>query len=184
MTRRAIVAFPALPPEPIDMLRRRYDPLAGRVPPHITLVFPFESALPDDVLRRHVAAAVCGCTPFPVRFAGITGSEGEYLFLNVKRGNDALIALHDRLYSGALREHRSLAHTYLPHLTVGRLADRASFRQALADVSSLNVSVESAVTAVTVYRLEPDGERPVESVVGLGTAELAAEWSNHIPTGH
>jgi 2'-5' RNA ligase len=184
MTRRAIVAFPALPPEPIGMLRRRYDPLAERVPPHLTLVFPFESALLADVLRRHVADALDDCTPFPVRFAGITGSEGEYLFVNVKRGNDALIALHDRLYSGALREHRSLAHTYLPHLTVGRLADRASFRQALADVSSLKVSVESAVTAVTVYRLEPDGERPVESVVGLGTAELAAEWSNHIPTGH
>jgi 2'-5' RNA ligase len=171
MTRRAIVAVPALPPEPIGTLRRRYDPLAERVPPHLTLVFPFESALPADVLRRHVAAAVGGCTPFPVQFAGITGSEGEYLFLNVKRGNATLIALHDRLYSGILHAHRSLAHTYLPHITIGRLADHMSFQQALTDVSSLNVSLESTITAATVYRLEPDGERLVESVVRLGPGE-------------
>jgi hypothetical protein len=33
---------PGLPA--IQALRERYDPLAGRVPPHLTLVFPF--ALP------------------------------------------------------------------------------------------------------------------------------------------
>jgi 2'-5' RNA ligase len=109
--------------------------------------------------------------PFPVRLAGITGSEGEYLFLSVKRGNDELIALHDRLYTGILQEHRSLVHTFLPHLTVGRRADNARFQQALADLASLNVTVETDVAAVTVYRIEPGGGRPVESVVRLGDAQ-------------
>jgi 2'-5' RNA ligase len=174
VTRRAIVIFPALPEEPIASLRRLYDPLAGSVPPHLTLVFPFESALTGDDLRRHVADCVRDIAPFPVSLAGITGSEGEYLFLNVKRGNDELIALHDRLYTGILSQYRSLAHTYLPHLTVGRLDDTASFQRALANVALLDVPLTTEVTAVTVYRLEPSGSRPVESSVRLGAAESGA----------
>jgi hypothetical protein len=65
-------------------------------------VFPFDSELPTGQLRDHVQSCVAGLAPFPVRLSQVTGSEGEYLFLNIKRGNDELIALHDRLYTGPL----------------------------------------------------------------------------------
>lgn len=94
---RAIVVFPSLDDlQPILPFRRRWDPLAELVPPHLTLVFPFNDPIAPVELRAHVAEVVRDFEPFAVRLSGVTGSEGEYLFLNVKQGNDTLIALHDR----------------------------------------------------------------------------------------
>lgn len=170
LIRRAIVAIPALPAEPISKLRRRYDPLTALIPPHLTLVFPFESALSPLELQHHVTAAVAGIAPLPLRLAGITGNECEYLFLNVKRGNDALIELHDRLYTGPLSEYRSIEHTFVPHLTIGRLPNLAAFRQALALAATLDVVVETVVAAITIYRVEADGARPVERCIPLAAS--------------
>lgn len=152
MQSRVIVILPSLPdPEPIATLRRRFDPMADRLPPHISLVFPFESTLPAQQLQAHVQQAVRGFDSFPLRLRGITGSEGRYLFLNVKRGNDQLIELHDRLYTGPLWRHLSLAHTFVPHLTVGWLPDPEALRQALIVANSTDIQIDSRVTAVCVY---------------------------------
>ena len=86
MVRRLIVIVPSLAEsaaETIATFRRRFDPLADLVPPHITLVFPFESSLSPDELRAHAQGAVRGVAPFPLRLAGITGSERAYLFLKL-----------------------------------------------------------------------------------------------------
>ena len=168
MYKRVIALFP--PPsvlEPIAELRRRFDPLAARMPPHLTLVFPFASDLSLHGLCAHMERATRGIGPFPIRLAGITGSEEQYLFLNVKRGNDTIIALHDRLYCGPLRDHLSLAHTFVPHLTVGRLPSREAFRSALATATALQVSIDALATALTAYRIAPDGSRVVEGEIPL-----------------
>ena len=89
----------------------------------------------------------------------MTASEGEYLFLNVKQGNDALIALHDRLYTGPLEPHLSRRHTFVPHLTVGRVADRHGFETALAEAAASPVALETMVRAVSIYAIDADGTR-------------------------
>lgn len=114
-------------------------------------------------------AAVAGSGPFPIRLAGITGSEGEYLLLNVKRGNDAIVELHDRLYAGPLRRHLSREHTFTPHVTVGRLSTQAAFRSALDEATALDVDISTVAAAVSVYRDGGNGSRPHEFEVGLST---------------
>ena len=102
--KRAIVLFPKFDNiDAIQAVRERFDPLAKYIAPHITLVFPFDSALSTEELREHMARTLQGVKRFPVQLRGITGDFREgYLFLNVKRGNDSIIDLHDRLYQGAL----------------------------------------------------------------------------------
>ena len=51
--------------------------------------------------------------------------------VNVKHGNDELVALHDLLYGGPLAQYLSTEHTFVPHLTVGRIADKLEWREAL-----------------------------------------------------
>jgi len=168
MVRRVIVVFPVLAlPAPIMALRQRFDPLAERVAPHLTLVFPFESTLSPTELQAHVQHAVGGVSAFPLTLADVTGSEGAYLFLNVKRGNDDLIALHDRLYTGCLRPYLALTYTFVPHLTVGRLGNPRAFDEALRVAGLAHVSSEAWALAVSVYRIEADGARPVESETPL-----------------
>ena len=122
----AIAIFPKFDNKSqIDQLRNLFDPLVSLIDPHITLVFPFECDFPNEQLRAHIQHAIQGIRPFEVYLQGITGSESEYLFLNIKVGNDQIIKLHDRLYSGLLESHLRKDHTYIPHLTVGRLNDQS-----------------------------------------------------------
>src|SRR4051794_1115011 len=89
MFRRVIVLFPKFEHlDSIQQLRQKYDPLAAFVPPHITLVAPFESALSSRQLEAHVHAALTEMEAFPITLKVVTGHEEEYLFLNVQRGGD------------------------------------------------------------------------------------------------
>ena len=168
MPRRVIVIFPAIPEtSPIHELRRRFDPLATLVPPHITLVFPFESDLDKKEIEDHVRESTANMRPFPVLLQQVTGHEGEYLFLNVKQGNDRLIALHDSLYDGPLADYLSYDQTFVPHMTVGRFADQVAWREAVSVVAGISVSHDIVVDAISVYVIESDGNRRVETVVAL-----------------
>jgi 2'-5' RNA ligase len=161
--KRAIVAFPRIEDtaewRQILSVRARFDPLAGRIAPHLTLVFPFEDALPDVALERHLRRVAAGVQVFPVVLREITVHEGEYLFLNVKQGNDALIHLHDVLYSGALAAHRLRTHTFVPHVTVGRLPPKA-LPAALDATADLTAAIPAQVHAISLYRIDLEGERP------------------------
>ena len=150
--KRAIVIFPKFENVyPIEQLRKQFDPLARTIEPHITVVFPFESDLQIEQLHAHVWQAIQGTGPFQVGLSGITGADDEYLFLNVKKGNDEIIKLHDRLYSGLLAEHLCITHTYIPHLTVGRLKDKEDFSTALETTKTMNLLFQTIIEEVTVY---------------------------------
>lgn len=169
MAKRMIAIVPQIESmDVIEALRRRFDPLAGKIPPHIALVHPFDDPISADDLRAHVEEAVKGIAPFQLRLQGITGHEGEYLFLNVKRGNDQIIELHDRLYTGPLARYRSLLQTFLPHLTLGKVYQSSILRDAVVDASTRTEAYETTINEVTVYTTGIDGSRVAEKTVPLG----------------
>jgi 2'-5' RNA ligase len=174
---RVIVAFPRLADDAdarrIAAVRRRFDPLAAEIPPHLTLVFPFEDPISEAELERHVRGALGGVRSFPVVLADITAHESEYLFLNVKRGNDALIQLHDVLYGGPLAAHRLRTHTFVPHLTVGRVPP-SDLGAALDATAELAAAIPATVDTISVYRVERDGTRGVVLEVPLIAGVLPA----------
>jgi len=168
MVTRVVVIFPRF--EQIDLieqLRGIYDPLASSIEPHITLVFPFESDIAPQHIRYHIEQSIHSITPFPIVLRGVTGHEGEYLFLNVKHGNDQLIELHDRLYTGLLASHLNDQHTFVPHLTVGRLPDNSYLMEALNTARTLKTTFETQVKALSVYAIQSDGTRSIEFEVIL-----------------
>jgi 2'-5' RNA ligase len=166
---RAIVIFPAFADAaPINRLRRAYDPLADYIAPHITLVFPFASAIATEALATHLRRATRDLAPFEVTLREITGHREEYLFLNVKRGADQLVALHDRLYSGILTRYLAPEHTYTPHLTVGRLDSAERFVLALVDARRMTSQFSLTVGEIVAYRIGEEGSRALDCQVVLG----------------
>lgn len=171
MARRVIVIFPTIEADQLAAvadLRRLYDPLADLVQPHITLVFPFESEMTDAELREHVRTQVRNVAPFRAGLSQVTGHEGEYLLLNVKHGNDDVVALHDRLYTGPLAQYLSMEDTFVPHMTVGRIADKQEWRDAVQMARALSIQLEFVVTEVSVYEIEATASRSITFVVPLG----------------
>jgi 2'-5' RNA ligase len=153
----------------IDDVRRRHDPIAAAVPPHFTLVYPFEASLPPGALRAHMVHALAGFSPLDVALAGVSGADGEYLRYDIKQGNDTLIALHDRLYSGPLASYLDITRSYQPHMTIGRIADAAAWRRVLDELAAVAPRTTVQVRRVISYRRYPDGWRQIDNAVELGS---------------
>jgi 2'-5' RNA ligase len=163
MQKRVIVAFPRIENpagwEEVLSARERFDPLARLVEPHLTLVSPFEDPMSDAALEQHVRTAVCELRSFAVTLRDVTVHENEYLFLNVKRGNDRVVDLRDALYAGPLAAHLSRTHTFVPHVTVGRVRTQ-DLPAAIEATAGLTTSIDAMVSSVSVYRIDADGGRP------------------------
>jgi 2'-5' RNA ligase len=170
MEKRVVVALPKI--QSVDewaeilSVRDRLDPLARKIPAHITLVFPFESAMSDFELETHLRELVAQSRRFGVVFRGITAHENEYLFLNITRGNDEVMQLHDVLYSRALATHHDRRHTFVPHVTVGRVRSE-KVAEALAATARVNSPIKANIEAITVYAIQDDVVRPALFAIEL-----------------
>ncbi len=165
---RAILILPKLRDvEAIKQIRERYDPSFGKISLHITLVFPFRSEIPTQELRSHVETGLKGCSQFSLRMQGITGHEGNHLFLNVIHGNDAIIDLHRRLYSGLFARYRNRGYTFFPHLTVGRFYDETAFDTGLKSLEAFDMLFETVVDEVSIIGIEPNGCSAIEAVLWI-----------------
>lgn len=165
---RAIHIFPEFENKLlIEEVRKKFDPLYGLVPPHITLVFPFESEIPTSRIEQHVRDKLVGVCPFSIQLKGITATLDNHLFLNVKKGNDSIIELHDRLYSGLLSGFMNRRYTYTPHLTVGRFNDESELQTALDDTKSFEACFDIVVTKVASEIIESNGNSTIEFIVSL-----------------
>ena len=116
---RAIVAFPDPLLAEVEAFRATYDPLALRLPAHVTLAFPFASGATDVQLIAHIRRVSRQWPHLPITLAGIGAYHAQWVHLRVARGRDALIELHDRLYRGVLSPYLRREFPYEPHVTIG-----------------------------------------------------------------
>ncbi|NJO99227.1 MAG: 2'-5' RNA ligase family protein [Pleurocapsa sp. CRU_1_2] len=75
----------------------------------------------SDELRDHINTSLNGFKPFSLSLQGISHEPENYLFLNLIRGQEQIIKIHNLLYSGIIARFLSKQHDYKPHITVGRL---------------------------------------------------------------
>lgn len=152
----------------IEDIRSRFDPLHGKVAPHITIVFPFESPILNHQLEEHVAACASETAPFDLVAMGASGFQDEWLFLNIKKGNDQIIRLHDALYEGVLASFYSHRHCYIPHITLGRLNRTDLFDTALNEVKGLAHSFPARIDEIIIEEIQDDNSSLILKRVQLG----------------
>ncbi|VTT41451.1 Uncharacterised protein [Streptococcus porcinus] len=141
MTKRTILIFPIFDNmEIINKIREKYDPLANLIAPHITLVFPFESELADEELFKILEKRLSQFRPFEVEFQGFSKNisrNGNYLFLNIIKGQNTISEIHDILYENEFNEYYSDI-PYLPHITVGKFKNEELLELAFRDANQYN----------------------------------------------
>jgi 2'-5' RNA ligase len=153
MGTRTIMIFPEF--ENIDIIndiRKKYDPLADLVLPHITLVFPFDSELSNEELKLHLKRSLSGIKPFKVELEGFSKQEnkyGNYLFLNVVQGTDVIKNIHDMLYKDKLKQFDA-GYDYVPHMTVGKVSSMELLDEAFDDVNKCNNKFSTVIKKVSV----------------------------------
>jgi 2'-5' RNA ligase len=165
--KRAIHLFPDFVlGSDVHKVRERYDPLADKIPPHITLVFPFTDEISDDDLSAHVRSVARKYGRFKISFESMDLIDSNRLWLIVDEENDLISRIHDDLYSGCLSRHLLPGMPYRPHVTLGVLpeAERAGFWE---EMGGFSLEQEYEIERLVIERISPDGHSILIDTVEL-----------------
>lgn len=128
IAKRDILIFPKFDNiDKIQEIRKKYDKLADKVSPHITLVFPFSDSISDDELSYKLFDLLSTWSPFKVEFKGVSLSDDGYIFLDCSKGYEEIIKLHDEIYEKILPSHYKKSIKYVPHITLGQAESLEGF---------------------------------------------------------
>ncbi|RXJ72130.1 hypothetical protein CS022_17845 [Veronia nyctiphanis] len=136
----------------IEGIRSEFDPLSDAVPAHVTLVFPTHWDNPSAAIN-HVNRIATHTPPFTVTTRDFTGQDDDLIFLNIKKGNDDIINLHDRLYTGPFENLYNNQLTYLPHITVARIKNPFTWQETLESLSAEPSEFSFAVDRLSIYKV-------------------------------
>ena len=143
----------------IESFRRRHDPAAALIPAHLSLVFPFATALTALQIETHVRRVAGRWPPVPVTFRRVRIHANEFVFLVASRGAAAVTALHDRLYTRSLLPHLRREFPYEPHITLARSASLDALGDALAEAEhTLDGDYADVMRSVSLLSVTRDGK--------------------------
>lgn len=161
MCLRTILIFPEFQNmEIIDNIRNQYDPLAGVIKPHITVVFPFESRMSNEELMHILNERLQGIKPFELKLGGVSKQEdafGNYLFLNILQGTEVIGYIHQVLYDNEFKEF-DIGLQYIPHMTVGKLPTVEALNSAVRNIGSISDTFSTIVNKISVEMIGENEE--------------------------
>jgi 2'-5' RNA ligase len=169
-----ILAFPDLTEADramIDRFRNQYDlPFKDIVAPHFTLVFGVNDADRGD-LSRHAERIAKDTHPieFECRYAMLgadDANDNAHVFLVPDKGFSAISLLHDQLYTGLLSENLRLDLEYIPHITIGTMADRGQAKMLCDQLNMKPHSIAGSIRDLSLVELR-NGMVDVISVMPL-----------------
>lgn len=160
MQERTIMIFPQLSnQEVIDGIRKKYDPLYHLIRPHITLVYPFKSNMPDMILSQKLEECLKETVSFSLVLQGISkhiDTYGNYIFLNIKTGSQKIMEIHNSLYLHIFGER--CHQPFIPHMTIGNLDSADKMERAYDSVKDMDIRFATIIEKVSVEMIGNNGE--------------------------
>lgn len=160
MQERTIMLFPQFSnQEIIDGIRKKYDPLYNLVSPHITLAFPFKSNMSNVILSQKLEECLKDTVSFSLVLQGISKHKdtyGNYIFLNIKKGSQEIMKIHNDLYLNIFGEKYS--KPFIPHMTIGNLDSVDKMEQAYESVKDMDIRFTTIIEKVSVEMIGNNGE--------------------------
>jgi 2'-5' RNA ligase len=145
-----VVAVPSPHREAIDAARETYEPAAGDLPAHVTILAPIDvdaEAMP--AVEAHLARVASSTRPFRLTLRG-TGTfrpVSPVVFVAVAEGIAACEQLEARVRSGDMAVETRFP--YHPHVTLAHDVPEAVLDRAFAELSGFEASMD--VSSVGLY---------------------------------
>lgn len=116
----------------IEPYRQQYDPLARVIPPHISLIDPFQFVDSEQILFDHLNEVGEIHAPIKVFLAGWDAHEGKnyQLHLPMTTGHNELMTLHYDLLGGPLNYLAGKIKEYWPRVIFGQFTQKDEFETA------------------------------------------------------
>jgi 2'-5' RNA ligase len=172
LPRYAVAWFPRFDGlEQVEAFRARHDPMASLIPAHLTLVFPFATALTRLQVETHVRRVVSRWPAVPVTFRAVRLHANEFVFLMASRGAEALTTLHDRLYTRSLLPALRRDLPYEPHITLARNASLPALEAAYDEArEAFGQEFADVLRTVSLLAVKRDGRIERVGEIALSTA--------------
>jgi 2'-5' RNA ligase len=155
----------------VEALRKRHDPAGHLVAAHLTLVFPFGTALSALQVETHVRRVAGRWPPITVTFRRTRLHANEFVFLMASRGAASITALHDALYTRSLQAHLRRDMPFEPHITLARNADLSVLEGAAEEAAeTLAGEYADVMREVTLLDVAANGKITPLKTIPLGIA--------------
>jgi len=152
----AIAIYPKLEDDSkIQVIRKKYDPYYQLINPHLTIVFPF-SSIEKKEIEDHISKTINQFGKFDLRLNGLTRSFDNWLFLTMKEGNQKIIELHDKLYTGILKKELKEDIKFIPHIGLGLFKNDKEYNKAIDEAKILNLDYRCTVKSIHLINLKND----------------------------
>ena len=118
----ALIIYPRLSKElsqAIDEIRQIFDPTAGYLRAHVTVIFPVPASVGADRLINHIHHKLDSWEPFEIQLGGFQKSHDHWLFLRLVEGDVQIKQLYQAIYTGLLKEYRRPDIDFVPHIGLG-----------------------------------------------------------------
>lgn len=135
----------------LDRWRRIYHPDgARRLPPHITLIPPFNCDIPFPTLEEHLTQVCSAQRPFGLELMGIYPARRVgMVFLRTAFGTDKVLDLHRAVCAGPLAR---FAFELRPHVTLARTNDEEDLERAYADLNERRLHFVTMISEVALMQ--------------------------------
>jgi hypothetical protein len=177
MVSHAIVCYPEIDTERIELFRKKHDPTYKLIRAHITVVFGVDQSVSVKSLSDHVRMVLERWRSFDIELGGFAKSWDHWLFLTLTRGNEKVTRLHDELYEGILAPYLRRDIQFIPHIGLGefvkekemgllrrkqlhlgnpsRIAfDETKYRTALREAQNLDLSYSTRVKKLQMIEID------------------------------
>ena len=139
----------------IQEFRLKYDPQSNLVPPHATVVFPFDIEVSDGELIRHCQNAVKSVKRIEAKLGPVSIEPNGYVFFLLGKGGREVAEIHNQLYSGPL-EDQFIGTSFKPHITIARF-DNDHRREVTKAANLLNPVRDFVIEQIVIEEIESDG---------------------------
>jgi 2'-5' RNA ligase len=156
--------------------RQKFDPQANIIPPHITMVAPFEFSGPLTGLYDHIDRIGETHAPIKVALVGWDADTqtGYHLHLPLVTGRLEFIALRQHLLTGPLHHLAATSADYWPHITLGRFSKESDLNHAKQALKGFEPHFTFSVThLVLLQRTKPTASWQIQKQVSLEATILS-----------
>lgn len=156
-----VIAYPDLSSHHFTQLqsyRQKNDDLFTIIEPHFTFVFPMNDIYKVDFVNEIKAKSKAfKKIDFAIRCATVhkdSFSEHFYTFLVPDEGYSSMVKLHDKLYSGNLKDNLRLDIAFVPHIRIGNSIDKNLCKQMVNDWNHTDFLISGTISKLTIVKFE------------------------------
>ncbi len=167
-----VIAYPEIKKkdhEWIQDLRNKHDTLHYEsIDPHFTIISSVFNLNKEEMkLETKKKSKRFNCFDFCLRCAVVNKNPFNdywHVFLVPDEGFSEIIKIHDKLYSGKLKDELFLAIPFIPHLEVANSTNPNECKKLVDDLNSKNLEIYGKIKKLTVVNYKSEILEEIQSI--------------------